>query len=76
MAAEITNKYIEWGAGPRASQNLILAAKCHALLKGKYAPDIEDVQSIAGLVLRHRIVLNYKAEADSLDVDKFVATLI
>lgn len=70
------NQYVNWGAGPRASQYLVLGAKCNAALKGKYSPDIEDVQSIAGLVLRHRIVLNYKAEADGLDVDKFISTLL
>ncbi len=70
------NQYVSWGAGPRASQYLVLGAKCHAALNGKYSPDIEDVQAIAGLVLRHRIVLNYKAEADGLKIDEFIRTLL
>ncbi len=69
-------QYVSWGAGPRASQYLVLGAKCHAALSGKYSPDIEDVQAIAGLVLRHRIVLNYKAEADGLKIDEFIRTLL
>lgn len=76
MAAEVTNKYIEWGAGPRASQNLILAAKCHALLKGKYAPDIEDVQEVAVPVLRHRLIKNFKAEAEGLEIEDIIKTLL
>lgn len=70
------NQYVSWGAGPRASQFLVLGAKCHAALTGKYSPDIEDVQAIAGLVLRHRIVLNYKAEADGIRIDDFIKTLL
>ncbi len=76
MASDIANKYIEWGAGPRASQNLILAAKCHALLKGKYAPDIDDVQEVAIPVLRHRLVKNFKAEAEGLDIEQIIKTLL
>jgi MoxR-like ATPase len=75
-ATKEVNEYVSWGAGPRASQNLILGAKCHAALKAKYSPDIEDVQAIAGLVLRHRIVANYKAEADGLSVDKLISMLL
>ncbi len=63
MATQAVNDYISWGAGPRASQYLVLGAKCHAAISGKYSPDIEDVQAIATYVLRHRIVRNYKAEA-------------
>ena len=63
LAPEMVNEYISWGAGPRASQYLVLGAKCHAAIQGKYSPDIEDVQAIAKYVLRHRIVRNYKAEA-------------
>jgi len=70
------NQYVSWGAGPRASQYLVLGAKCHAALMGKFSPDIEDVHAIAPLVLRHRIVLNYKAEADGLKIDQFVNTLL
>ncbi len=75
-AAEIANKYLSWGAGPRASQYLIVGAKCHAMIKGKYSPDIEDVKSVAASILRHRIVLNYKAEAEGISVDKIIAELL
>jgi MoxR-like ATPase len=75
-AAAITNEFLEWGAGPRASQYLILGAKCNALLNGKYSPDIEDVQAIAKPVLRHRIVRNFKAEAEGLSVDSIIHQLI
>ena len=75
-ATKEVNSYVSWGAGPRASQNLVLGAKCHGALRGKYSPDIEDVQAIAALVLRHRIVLNYKAEADGLNVDKLINTIL
>jgi MoxR-like ATPase len=67
--------YLEWGAGPRASQALILAAKCNALLAGKYSPDIEDVKSVALPVLRHRIVRNFKAEAEGITVDDLIGRL-
>ncbi len=72
---EFASKYIAWGAGPRASQNLILAAKCHAVLKGKYSPDIEDVKAIMHDVLRHRILRNYKAEAEGLSIKDVVEAL-
>lgn len=72
----IANQYISWGAGPRASQNLIVAAKCYAVLHGKYAPDIEDVKAIATAVLRHRIVRNYKAASEGLTVDHIIAQLL
>ncbi|MBK9718507.1 MAG: AAA family ATPase [Saprospiraceae bacterium] len=75
-ATKEVNQYVSWGAGPRASQNLVLGAKCYGALRGKYSPDIEDVQAIAGLVLRHRVVVNYKAEADGLNVDKLIKTLM
>ena len=65
-ATKHVNEYISWGAGPRASQYLVLGAKCHAAIRGKYSPDIEDVQAIANYVLRHRIVRNYKAEAEGI----------
>ena len=70
------NEYIEWGAGPRASQYIVLASKCHALLSGKYTPDIEDVKSIAIPVLRHRIVKNYKAESKSMSVDDIIHKIL
>lgn len=75
MATDTVNNYIGWGAGPRASQYLVLGAKCHAALRGKYSPDIEDVQAIANLVLRHRIVRNYKAEAEGITEENIIETL-
>ena len=75
-AAEIATKYLSWGAGPRASQFLVIGAKCHALIKGKYSPDIEDVKAVATAILRHRIVRNYKAEAEGVSVDKIISELM
>ena len=72
QAIKIANDYLEWGAGPRGSQTLILAAKCHALLNGKYAPDIEDVRAVAIPSLRHRLVRNFKAEADGISVNEII----
>lgn len=74
-ATKAVNDYISWGAGPRASQYLVLGAKCYAAIKGKYSPDIEDVQAIAKYVLRHRIVRNYKAEAEGISEDKIIEGL-
>ena len=71
-----TNKYLSWGAGPRASQYLTIGAKCHAALSNKYSPDIEDVQAVAVNILRHRIVLNYKAEAEGLKADDLIKKLM
>lgn len=70
------NDYLTWGAGPRASQYLILGAKCHAAVTGKYSPDIEDVQAVANAILRHRIVRNYKAEAEGIKEDHIVKELL
>jgi MoxR-like ATPase len=75
-APQITKDYIEWGAGPRASQSLIIAAKCNALINGKYSPDIEDVKAVAKPILRHRIVRNFKAEAEGLTIDKLIDQLL
>jgi MoxR-like ATPase len=75
LATSEVNNYISWGAGPRASQYLVLGAKCHAAIKGKYSPDREDVQAIAGYVLRHRIVRNYKAEAEGISEEKIIKSL-
>ena len=75
-SAGIANEYLEWGAGPRASQFLVLGSKCNALLNGKYSPDIEDVQAIAKPVLRHRIVRNFKAEAEGISVDELIEKLM
>ncbi|GGI22287.1 ATPase AAA [Pedobacter mendelii] len=76
FATDAINKYISWGAGPRASQFLVLGAKCHAAISGKYAPDIEDVQAVAEPILRHRIVRNYRAEAESLSIEKIIKDLL
>ncbi|HRG38280.1 MAG TPA: MoxR family ATPase [Bacteroidia bacterium] len=75
-AAQIANTYLSWGAGPRASQFLVIGAKCHALMNGKFSPDIEDVKAVAAAILRHRIVRNYKAEAEGITVDKIIEELV
>ena len=75
-AAEAANQYLKWGAGPRASQYLVLGAKTHAALHGKYSPDIEDVKAIAPSILRHRIIKNYKAEAENISVDTIIEKLL
>lgn len=74
-APEIIRKYVDWGAGPRASQNLILAAKAVAALHGKFSPDIEDVQKVAVGILRHRLIKNYKAEAEGLSIEEIITSL-
>ncbi|WMN05933.1 MoxR family ATPase [Marivirga arenosa] len=73
---EITDEYLEWGAGPRASQFLIKGAKCNALLNGKYSPDIEDVKAVAIPVLRHRLVKNFKADAEGMTIEEIIHKLI
>ena len=75
-SAEVVKQYIEWGAGPRASQFMLMAAKCHAAINGKYAPDIEDVKAVAKPILRHRIVMNYKAEAEGMSVDQIIESIL
>jgi MoxR-like ATPase len=75
-APEMINQFLSWGAGPRASQNLVVAAKCHAALNGKYSPDIEDIKAVAVPILRHRIVRNYKAEAEGYTVEKIVDSIL
>jgi MoxR-like ATPase len=75
-ANETSRKYVSYGAGPRASQYLILGAKCHALLRGKYSPDIEDVQAVAYDVMRHRIIKNYKAEAEGMSTETIIKALL
>jgi MoxR-like ATPase len=74
-AAAIVKEYVDWGAGPRASQNLILAAKTHAATKGKFSPDIEDVQAVATGILRHRVIKNYKAEAEGMTDEQIIESL-
>lgn len=76
FAPQITKDFITWGAGPRASQNLIVGAKCHAVLNGKYSPDIEDVKAVAKPILRHRLVKNYRAEAEGYSMDKIIEALL
>ena len=75
-AHALTNSYLSWGAGPRASQYLVVGAKCHAILNGKYAPDIEDVKAVAPAILRHRIIKNYKAEAEGVSLEKIIVDLV
>lgn len=76
LSDETTEKYLKWGAGPRASQYLVLGAKTHAVLSGKYTPDIEDVKAIATTVLRHRVIKNYKAEAEGISVEEIIEKLL
>ncbi len=74
-ASSFIKTYIDWGAGPRASQNLILAAKTHAAINGKFSPDIENVQAVANSILRHRIIKNYKAEAEGISEEQIIESL-
>jgi MoxR-like ATPase len=76
LAPDWVKKNISWGAGPRASQHLIIGAKCHAAINGKLSPDIDDVRAVALPILRHRVVRNYKAEAEGLTIEKIVAQLM
>lgn len=76
MATPEVNNYISWGAGPRASQYLVVGAKAHAAVSGKYSPDIEDVQAVANYVLRHRVVRNYKAEAEGISEEDIIKGLL
>ncbi len=75
-APDVTNNYLKWGAGPRASQYLVIGAKTHAAFHGKYSPDIEDVQAVAVSILRHRIIKNYKAEAENISVESIIDQLL
>jgi MoxR-like ATPase len=75
LANEFVKTYIDWGAGPRASQNLILAAKANAAFTGKYSPDIEDVKAVAIGILRHRVVKNYKADAEGISIEQIISSL-
>jgi MoxR-like ATPase len=76
QAVPVVNNYLSWGAGPRASQYLVVGAKCHAMISGKYSPDIEDVKAVATSILRHRIVRNYKAEAEGYSVERIIEELL
>ena len=75
LSNDYIRNYIDWGAGPRASQNLILAAKSHAAFNGKFSPDIEDVKAVAIGILRHRVVKNYKADAEGISIEKIIDSL-
>lgn len=76
LSNEFVKNYLDWGAGPRASQNLILAAKAHAAFNGKFSPDIEDVKAVAIGILRHRIIKNYKADAEGITEEMIIDKLI
>lgn len=75
-ATDLVREFVDWGAGPRASQNLILAAKTNAAVHGKFSPDIEDVRAVAYGILRHRIIKNYKAEAEGITEEEIIRTLL
>ncbi len=75
LSNDFIRNYIDWGAGPRASQNLILAAKAHAAFNGKFSPDIENVKAVAVGILRHRVVKNYKADAEGITIEKIIDSL-
>jgi MoxR-like ATPase len=76
LSNEFVSNYLDWGAGPRASQNLILAAKAHAAFNGKFSPDIEDVKAVATGILRHRIIKNYKADAEGITEEMIIDKLM
>ena len=75
-ASDFVKNYVDWGAGPRASQNLILGAKAHAAVNGKYSPDAEDVKAVSMGILRHRILKNYKAEAEGISEEDIISNLL
>ncbi len=76
IAPDFVNNYLSWGAGPRASQYLVIGAKCHAAISGKYSPDIEDVKAVAEPILRHRIVKNFKAEAEGISIEEIIKKIL
>src|SRR5690606_5007295 len=76
LTTDFVKNYLDWGAGPRASQNLILAAKAHAAFHGKFSPDIEDVKAVATGILRHRIIKNYKADAEGITEENIISRLL
>ena len=73
---EFITNYVDWGAGPRAPKNIILASKCHALINGKYSPDIEDVKAVSKPILRHRVIKNYKAESEGISIDQIIEKIL
>ncbi len=76
MASERVNQFIAWGAGPRASQFLVVGAKCHAAINGKYSPDIEDVKAVAEPIMRHRLVKTYQADAEGISIEQLIQELL
>ncbi|UGU16969.1 AAA family ATPase [Sinomicrobium kalidii] len=76
QSEKIVEEYVDWGAGPRASQNLVLAAKAHAAVNGKFSPDIENVKAVANGILRHRVIKNYKAEAENISIEEIIGALL
>ncbi len=76
LATERVNQFIAWGAGPRASQFLVVGAKCHAAINGKYSPDIEDVKAVAEPILRHRLVKTYQADAEGISIEQLIQELL
>ncbi|MDZ4667580.1 MAG: MoxR family ATPase [bacterium] len=76
LSGKMANEYLEYGAGPRAGQFLLMGAKCHALIKGKFSPDIEDVKAVAKNVLRHRLIRNFKAEAEGISAEKIIESFL
>lgn len=76
LSNDYVKNYLDWGAGPRASQNLVLAAKTHAAFNGKYSPDIEDVKAVAVGILRHRIIKNYKADAEGITEEEIISQIL
>ncbi|MFM7017771.1 AAA family ATPase [Flavobacterium sp.] len=76
LTTDFVKNYLDWGAGPRASQNLVLAAKAHAAFNGKFSPDIEDVKAVAVGILRHRIIKNYKADAEGITEEMIINKLL
>lgn len=76
QAIKMVDEYVDWGAGPRASQNLVLAAKAHAAINGKFSPDIENIKAVANGILRHRVIKNYKAEAENISVEDIIGSLL
>lgn len=76
LASDVSEQYLKWGAGPRASQYLVIGAKTHAALHGKYSPDIEDVKAVAQSILRHRIIKNYKGEAENISVEDIIERIL
>jgi len=75
-APEFTRQWVSWGAGPRASQYLVLGAKTRAVLRGRFAPGIEDVKAVAPAVLRHRIITNFTAEAEGVRPERIIEDLL